>query len=424
MNLPRVLVISHTVFSTGNNMGRSLATLLSGWDPESLSQLYFYPEAPQLPLCRRYFRITDGETLRALWTRLPGGSPMAPGHTSPSSRLRPLYRLGHNCRSALPGLLRDALWALAPWYSQALATWMAEVRPEVLLFAPGESVFSHRVAFRLAKDYGLPVVAICYDGIYTPPGGSLLRQLQYRLRLSWARRLLAGSACLLTACRSMSEAYAPLFSIPCRELYTPHQPSPQIHAAPEGIRYFGNLGLGRWRQLVAIGRALRALALPGFPVVEVYSQEENPHILSHLTKENGLRFCGSIPGSHVTERIAASFLVIHTESFAPRDVRQVSLSLSTKLADSLAFAPCILAYGPASAASIRYLLEKDAACVATSEASLPQTLLEALTQKSRRANCRDNARRLAAQNHSPQSSGALLTAILAEAAGASGRRPL
>ena len=424
MNPPRVLVVSHNVFSTGNNMGRSLAALLSSWDPASLSQLYFYPEEPQLPLCRRYFRMTDGEVLHALWTRRPGGKPMSLGCTSPSSCLRPLYRLGHNCRSALPGLLRDAMWALAPWHSQALAAWIEEIQPDVLLFAPGESVFSHRVAFQLAKDYGLPVVAICYDGIYTPPGGSPLRQLHYRLRLRWARRLLAGSTCLLTASRPMSEAYAPLFSIPCRELYTPHQLPPQVHTAPAGIRYFGNLGLGRWRQLVAIGRALRTLALPGFPVVEVYSQEENPHILSHFTRENGLRFCGSIPGSHVTERIAASFLVIHTESFVPRDARQVSLSLSTKLADSLAFAPCILAYGPASVASIRYLLEEDAACAATSEASLPQTLLEALTQKSRRANCRNNARRLAAQNHSPQSSGALLTDVLTEAAGAGGRRPL
>lgn len=52
MNPPRVLVVSHNVFSTGNNMGRSLAALLSSWDPASLSQLYFYPEEPQLPLCR------------------------------------------------------------------------------------------------------------------------------------------------------------------------------------------------------------------------------------------------------------------------------------------------------------------------------------------------------------------------------------
>ena len=45
----RVLVVSHNVFSRENNMGRSLAGLLSGWDPDALSQLYFCPEQPSLP---------------------------------------------------------------------------------------------------------------------------------------------------------------------------------------------------------------------------------------------------------------------------------------------------------------------------------------------------------------------------------------
>ena len=95
MNQPRVLVISHNVFSTGNNMGRSLAGLFSGWDPDRLSQLYFCPEEPQLSLCRRYFRVTDVDVLRAFWTRRRPGSPLESGGDAgpaPAS-LRPLYRL-------------------------------------------------------------------------------------------------------------------------------------------------------------------------------------------------------------------------------------------------------------------------------------------------------------------------------------------
>ncbi|OLA31405.1 MAG: hypothetical protein BHW33_02805 [Firmicutes bacterium CAG:137_57_8] len=159
MNQPRVLVISHNVFSTGNNMGRSLAGLFSGWDPDRLSQLYFCPEEPQLSLCRRYFRVTDGDVLRAFWTRRRPGSPLeSGGDTGPApASLRPLYRLGHTCRSPVPGLLRDALWALSPWFSPALSRWVEEARPEVIFFAPGRSVFSHRIAFRLARQYRLPV---------------------------------------------------------------------------------------------------------------------------------------------------------------------------------------------------------------------------------------------------------------------------
>ena len=419
MNQPRVLVISHNVFSTGNNMGRSLAGLFSGWDPDRLSQLYFCPEEPQLSLCRRYFRVTDVDVLRAFWTRRRPGSPLESGGDAgpaPAS-LRPLYRLGHTCRSPVPGLLRDALWALSPWFSPALSRWVEEARPEVIFFAPGRSVFSHRIAFRLARQYRLPVVAICYDGVYTRPKGSPLELLYHRLRMQWARRLLAGSPCLFTTCRAMSASYAPRFSIPCLELYTPYGPPPPAAGRPNAIRYFGNLGLGRWRQLAAIGRALRALALPGLPAeIEIYSREDCRRLLPHLTAENGLRFCGAIPGTQVAEQIAESFLLIHAESFAPDDLRQVSLSISTKLADYLAYAPSILAYGPEGAASICYLREQKAAFVITSEASLAQGLLKALTQESLRAEYRANARRLAAQNHDPNQIHRLLHTVLAEAA--------
>lgn len=419
MKQPRVLVVSHNVFSTGNNMGRSLAGLFSGWDPDRLSQLYFCPEEPRLSLCRRYFRITDGDVLRAFGTRRRPGKPMQPGRpTCPvPTALRPLYRLGHTCRSAVPGLCRDGLWALSPWFSPSLAQWMGEARPDVIFFAPGKSIFSHRIVLRLAAQYHLPVVAVCYDGVYTRPKGSPLSLLYCHLRTQLARRLFTGSPCLFTTCRAMSESYAPLFSIPCRELYTPCGPPPPATGATKAIRYFGNLGLGRWRQLVTMGRALRSLALPGLPTeIEIYSREDCRHLLPHFTEENGLRFCGGIPGSQVTEWIAGSFLVIHTESFAPGSLRQVSLSISTKLADYLAYAPCILAYGPEGAASIRYLQEQHAAFVVTSEASLIQGLLESLTQEALRAGHRANARRLAAQNHEPEQIHRLLRAVLAEAA--------
>ncbi|MFR0734135.1 MAG: hypothetical protein ACLSHU_08070 [Oscillospiraceae bacterium] len=150
MNQPRVLVISHNVFSTGNNMGRSLAGLFSGWDPDRLSQLYFCPEEPQLSLCRRYFRVTDVDVLRAFLDPAPAWEPPRVRRGCRSLLPPPLaplcYRLGHTCRSPVPGLLRDALWALSPWFSPALSRWVEEARPEVIFFAPGRSVFSHRIA--------------------------------------------------------------------------------------------------------------------------------------------------------------------------------------------------------------------------------------------------------------------------------------
>ena len=57
---------------------------------------------------------------------------------------------------------------------------------------------------------------------------------------------------------------APLFHSLSGALY-PLRTSAPAAGRPNAIRYFGNLGLGRWRQLAAIGRALRAWPCRAFP---------------------------------------------------------------------------------------------------------------------------------------------------------------
>ena len=419
----RVLVVSHNVFSRENNMGRSLAGLLSGWDPDALSQLYFCPEQPSLPLCRRYFRVTDLDALRSLWRRRGQGQALpvdgAAGRVKPPPPAGWVYRLGHSCRTPLLGLLRDGLWALALWDSPQLQAFLAEARPDVILFAAGDAVFSNRIVCRLAARYRLPVVTVSYDDFYSKPRFSLFGTLHYRLRMGWARRIIRGGAGLLVASPAMAEAYAPVFQVPCLPVYTSYAAVRPFSGRPGGVRYFGNLGLGRWRQLISIGRALAALRLPGLPpYLEVYSQEDCPHIRKKMLACPGIRFCGGISGSRVARLVSQSLVVIHTESFAPREVRRIRFSLSTKLADYLAFAPCILAYGPEEAASIAYLRDHRAAVIVSSERELSQGLVDACTQEARRAEVRTNARELAAEHHDPIQVSKQMRAVLARAVAA------
>lgn len=72
-NTPRVLVISHTVFSATGNMGKTMMRMLAGIPPDRLAQLYFHQEIPTRRCCLRYFRITDSEVLRSVFTRRAGG---------------------------------------------------------------------------------------------------------------------------------------------------------------------------------------------------------------------------------------------------------------------------------------------------------------------------------------------------------------
>ena len=66
---PRVLVVSHNVFSASGNMGKTMMHMLAGISPDNLAQLYFHQEIPTRSCCLRYFRITDSNVLHALFTR-------------------------------------------------------------------------------------------------------------------------------------------------------------------------------------------------------------------------------------------------------------------------------------------------------------------------------------------------------------------
>ena len=61
---PKVLVISHNVFSNTSNMGRTLKNFFIGWDKDSLAQLYLRSEIPTTNVCENYFRITDFDMLK------------------------------------------------------------------------------------------------------------------------------------------------------------------------------------------------------------------------------------------------------------------------------------------------------------------------------------------------------------------------
>lgn len=62
---PRVLVVSHNVFSSSGNMGKTMMHMLAGIPPDNLAQLYFHQEIPTRRCCLHYFRMTDSNILHA-----------------------------------------------------------------------------------------------------------------------------------------------------------------------------------------------------------------------------------------------------------------------------------------------------------------------------------------------------------------------
>lgn len=371
---PRVLVISHNVFSASGNMGKTMESLLGGVEPEHLAQLYFHSEVPTRRCCLRYFRVTDRDMLRSVPLRRPVGRAYGPddidqgravSRTDQGLEAR-VYQFSRR-RTPLIYLLRDLLWRLGRWDTPALRAWIQSFQPDVIFFSAGDYTFSYRIACRISRRYGIPMLMWCCDDYYIAAKRTLspLYHLHRRSLLQWARCAASQSPMLLTISREMQEDYAALFGVPAETVRIPVAMNP-CAMPPEqrkGVVYAGNLGLHRIEPLLELGRALHRGNVPGCQHIDVYSGERNDETLRRLRSAEGIVFHGDLPGQDIPALLGRAKYLVITEAFDKATRQRTHYSLSTKIGESLASGACIVAYGPEEISSMRYLAAYQAACM-------------------------------------------------------------
>ena len=231
-NTPRVLVISHTVFSATGNMGKTMMRMLAGIPPDRLAQLYFHQEIPTRRCCLRYFRITDSEVLRSVFTRRAGGRSFngddideAADSRVDCGNLAKVYQFSRR-RTPLIYFLRNSMWAAGKWKSSALLEWAESFHPDVIFFAAGDYAFSYRVTLSLAQYLQVPVVMWCADDYYLSPPVSPFRRLQCRRLRKLARQVVRQSGSVVTISDKMGTDYARFFDVPVETVRISSSPNP------------------------------------------------------------------------------------------------------------------------------------------------------------------------------------------------------
>ena len=419
----KILIVSHTCLSTHNNMGKTLLSYFRGFAPEELAQLYFHRESPSERACCRYYRFTDADALKSLFSRKKLGNRFGVSSLSKSningggSALSFLYRWGQG-RTATVHALRALLWKCSRWETRRLWQWIEEFSPDAVFFAAGDYGFSYDIAARIARQQKIPLAVCCVDDfyLYNRNEGSFLGRWLHRRFLKTVHRTMEQAEAVFVICESLKREYESRFSKPCHLLHTPAM----LYAGETGktnqIAYIGNLELKREASLVQLGRALQKLEIPGIPkCLDVYSPEKDSKILKYMTMENGIRFHGPLPGKRVQETMASCLAVIHAESFDPKMQAIVRHSVSAKIPDALQNGPCLLAYGPAGIASMDYLLRTGAAFCITDPEKLQPELARILSDPQLREETVARAREVAAKNHHPYGGSRLIRQVLEEA---------
>lgn len=411
---PRVLIVSHPVLAKNTSMGKTMDTYFDGWPREKIAQLYVKSEVPTDPLCVNYFRFTDPDALKSVLQRRRQGTVLREADVHPeradpveNGNLTGVYNYGRK-RTPLIYLARDAMWRMSGWKHSGILEWAKSFRPEVIFFASGDYAFAYRIVRFLSEQLGIPYVICCFDDYYLFNSNQdmFLGKFRQKLFMKEVRKTVDGAAKILTVNDAMAEAYGAFFHRRCGVVWTATALTETEETAlteKQGISFLGGLGLDRNLQLTEIADALQECAGPGIPeALDVYSEETDPEILRPVQEHSGIRFHGFVSGEQVPGIIRRSRAVIHTESFDRVIRERVRYSLSTKIADSLASGTCMLAYGPAEAASMDYLIRNKAAFTATSPEELRAVLPRLFTDDAEYRRTTGKAKALARKNHSPE----------------------
>ena len=422
---PRVLVISNNCFSKTDSNGRTLGNFFAGWPKERLAQFYIQNAWPDFDVCDNFFRVTDGQAVKALLGKKVGGRVTPAVVPAPSATAAAPAK--KRSRNALTMMARNAVWNLGAWKRSGFYAWADAFAPEAVLLQAGDNSFMYALARKMAARYGVQLFIYNSEGYYfkdfdyfCAKGLAHWCYPLFRLGLRREfRRTQRQTAYNFYICDGLRDAYGAEFAAPAITLYTASDLKP-VEGTSDGegftVSYLGNMGVGRHEGLVAIANALQAIS-PDYHL-DVYGRIPNDAVQAAFDACPGIRYGGFLSYDQVVTVMQNSDLLVHTESFSEFYKEDLKFAFSTKIADSLACGRCFLLYAPEGMACYRYVHDNGLAYTASSLDELAATLRLLAEDTEARSRYLAAAQEAVAQRHSMEKNRQTFSDIIIETVGA------
>lgn len=396
-------------------MGKMLLSFFSEFKKEELCQLYIYPTLPDVNVCQSYFRITDKDILKSYIKFKVKGEIIKEEKIKSSNKNMfenaddvKIYRNVKN-KNAIRQLLRDAMWKYARWFNKDLKQWIVDQQPTHIFVTPGSSKFIYDIAMKCAKYMNIPIITcICDDYYFVKSKKGFIPKLQQNLLAKKIEKLINNTSYIITICDELNRNFSNKFNKNTKTLMiTSNYPiihREHVNKNPKNIAYFGNIRCNRYTSLAQIGKTLDEINLEYSTNYKlfIYSSEKDLNILNTFKNIKSIDFKGFISGKEFDKTFFESDMLLHTEAFDEVSIDRVKHSISTKIADSLNSGICLFAYGPSKVASMKYLIDNDAAICATNYNELKSKLMDAFSNNKLRQEKIENGKVLVEKNHDKQ----------------------
>lgn len=402
--MKKILIISHLPISKETNVGKTLYNLFCNYPKSCLFQVFFTLEGIVFD-CKSSFYISDHDVLKSFLhhTKNCGRVFDYNEECKADNNKASLIRL--NKRSSLSLLLRDFCWKKSNYFNKGFSDWINSIQPDLVFLAPGYSRFPYQMAKSVCEKLRIPLYTYYMEDFYDAKHFTISPLFWFRLSLfrRTVRKNIDCSSKLFALNEGLALHYAYTFKKEFKILFNPSlEVFPPAHFSKEKVVlvYAGSINRSREFAINKIGETIVKNKLNGFAEFIVCGPCQTQKIMDRIIGNSGISYKGYLDSVSLYEEIKKADVVVHVESFKSKNVAKTKLALSTKIPEYLVSNRIILAIGPSSIESVRYLSENKCAFVICKKNMIENQIIHLLNNLSDYAYLTENAMKLAEKNHS------------------------
>ncbi len=423
---PRVLIVCNECMSKSTSNGRTMRNFMVGWPKDRLAQFYIISGSPDFQVCDNYFMVSDWEALQTFkMKKIQNGRIDNQKEASNNSDPKENKKSGIK-RTPITMMARELVWGVGRWKKYGLLNWVDDYKPDVILLQAGDSGFLCNLSVWLSDRFHAPIAiynseGYCfknYDYFRSHGIAHLFYPVFRRYFLKCFNSVIQKAEKSVYICEALEQEYNQYYHLPSTTIYTATEVSnlKKENVSSKGnytVSYLGNMGLGRVDALCEFADVLHEVNEAAR--LDIYGRVKSQKVIEKFNAHPNVRYKGFVSYDEVLNVMRMSDLLIHVESFDDFYKEDLKFAFSTKIADSLASGTCFLLYAPESFACTRYLLENQAAYVATDKQQLKQQLRLLIHQTEARTRYRSAAEELVKINHNAKKNAEAFQRVLLEA---------
>lgn len=373
--MKNILIISTQPYSLATQ-ARTYDSYFHNFKKDNLMQIFSDAKTPNKGHCSLLYQITDKRLLkRHFYKNVITGKLFKDEFLSDDyvvdkhqkNKFSPSYK------GPLYRFARKFIWKKKYWNTQELENIVDTFKPNYIFLCLSKDFFIFDIALHFSCKCHIPIILcvtddyIFHDEYRFHPLNHLYRNLYLKEFNEVLKRTKIGIFCT----NKIKDKYTKELGIKGETIYLSSDIVPimpiNIDLSKDWY-YFGNLEYGRLNSLKSIANEL--FKRKSNIKLHVYSKD----IKKTKTNIPNLILHYAISYSEVKEKMQDAGALIVVEDFKKKNLNMVRYSLSTKIGDSLCSGRPIIAFGPNGAGAIDFLLENNAAYVATNNDELSELI--------------------------------------------------